>query len=277
MALRQLLPSAELYGYELSEVKRANRLESVADSLSDSDIVLTQQAPSDFGPLSTEILKKSLPKLHPLPMLTFTGFHPDCIYIVEGGKTYGSSMGPYNSAIAAACFSLGMTASETLSFYRSDIYECLNYFEEFEKARRYIDSEFKRCGLSSDDIFSDMEERVFMHTTNHPKGVFVSNVAKWIAVKIGLIPTTAKAPDLALDVLTLYPVWPVYPEIAARRGGEGSLLFKKSGSPDGASGTGVFLDLEAFVNSSFSAYTEFDPIVFSVPNVARIAEKLEGL
>lgn len=278
IALRQILPDAEIFAFEAREVLRAEKLVPAAATLARCDAVFTHHLPDDYGPLAISALKDRHRGLHRLPTNTFTGFHPDCIYLSHEGKQYGSPLGAYHSAIAAAAYSLTLDASATLRLFNAEVFRQLGYLDEFGKARSFLAHEFQQCGIDlGDDIWRWMERGAFMHTVNHPKGVMVAGIAKLLAVRLGLISAHAPIPDLAYDALSVNAIWPVYPGIAEVVGVSGSYLFKRQGGPDLVGGAGVFHSLPEFVALSFEMYARWPASVFTAPAVARVASVVRRL
>src|SRR4029079_11897437 len=69
------------------------------------------------------------PRIRLFPAILFTGFHPDCTYIFQDGKTIHSPIGPYSSSLIAACFLKNIAASEVPSWFNNDVYEAIGFFK----------------------------------------------------------------------------------------------------------------------------------------------------
>ena len=279
MALRQLNNEAEIFAFEAREVLRAKTVDETSQILSSCDAVFAHPLSEEYGPLGLDALTKTHVSAYRFPTGAFTGFHPDCIYISHERKHYASPLGPYNSAIAAAAFSLGLSVQTAVRLFNGDIFRRLGYFDEFVKACTFLEREFSLCGLKVNDVLPEwMARGSFMHTINHPKGIFVAGVGKLMATKLGLVANEAMSPELAMDVLSINAIWPVYPEIADAIGVRGgSYLFKRAGGPDLVQGLGVFMDLHLFVERSFALYAGYELAVFSVPSVTRIKTVLQSM
>lgn len=271
IGLQQLLPDDQVIAIEGAAARRENYLAQAAALLQDCPIVFSHHLAEDFGPLSTDALRHSHANFHMVPNVAFTGFHPDCIYINDGRRVYQSPMQDYHSAIAAAAFALGADARAALRLFNEDVYRRLGYFEEFAKARAFLGKTMTEAGYNISMEWSQWMARApFMHSINHPKGFVLASIAKLMAVKAVLIGYTQSFLDPAYDPLSLSPVWPLYPELAAARNLPGSRLFKLNGGPDFATGQGVFITLPEFVAGSYEAYATYPAEAFAVTAVEQV-------
>lgn len=276
IAMRQLREDAEVIAFEAVVPQRANKLGEASEKLLSCDVVFTHYLPETYKELATQEIKQRHKNVFLIPNVTFTGFHPDAVYISHSGIQVASPLAAYNSAIAAAAFSLGMDIDETEALYTAKIFAQLGYFDEFEKARTYLDRMFHTVGLVADQEWDSwVAQSPFMHTVNHPKPVVVGSVAKLCAVQAGLVSKGTKSPAPVYDTLAVFPIWPVYPDLGRHLGISGSFLFKPSGGPNIQTGQSMFLGLRQFLEGSFARYGTHQRVVFSVPSVKRVADILQ--
>ena len=90
-----------------------------------------------------------------------------------------------------------------------------------------------------------------MYSINHPRIACVRDVARCVLARAGIQAVYDDA--LPQDNLANGPIFPVYPEIGARLGVQGSLLFKLGGAYR-------FLRLADYVEASFRLYRDHDGI-----------------
>jgi hypothetical protein len=255
-SLQELLRDDEVFHFEAVDVLRTNRADTVANLLADCKIVFSHYLPPEYGPLSTDVLRRSHNGFRIMPNLVFTGFHPDCVYL--NGE---SPLAPYHSAIAAASFALGLNLERAIELYNYNVFNELGYFDEFRKASIFLSRHFSDTGL---DITAEwrtwMSSAPFMHTINHPKGFVMASMAKLLAIKAGLLAEPVAVQGTVPDPLAGdHARWPVYPEIAGMLGITGDYQFYKPNE-------GGVLGLEDFVDVSFSLYRNlpvdvFEPVV----------------
>jgi len=278
IGLQQLLQDDRILAIEAIAARREDALQQAAAALRDCDIVFSHHLADGFGMLSTDILRRTHRNVHLVPNVAFTGFHPDCVYLDDGKQVFHSPMNDYHSAIAAACFAIGVDVQTTVAQFHEQVFRRLGYFEEFSKARAYLGKVMAEARLNIAGEWPQWMVRApFMHSINHPKGFVLASIAKLVAAKAELMPYTQSFVEPVHDTLSINPVWPVYPELAAALNMPGSYLFKRSGAPDSATGQGVFIGLVSFVERSFTAYAAYPPEVFATSAVARVRRILEEI
>lgn len=277
-ALAHLLDDCEILAFEGSAVRNAGQFDRATQILAESDVILAHRLPAEFGPLSAPELLERHPNTVTIPNVSFTGFHPDCIYITCQGKQYASPVGVYNSAIVAASFALGLAEERVPRLFNSFIYQRLGYLDEFPRAERVLRQALADWGMDVAREWSQwMAQGPFMHTINHPRACLLASVAKVAAAKAGLVPVDAPIPKLSYDFLAQNTIWPVYPELARRIDVPGSLAFKRVGGPDLLKGHGVMLPLPKFIAGSYRMYADYPPEVFALDVVARVRRELEAV
>jgi hypothetical protein len=278
IGLQQLLQEHEVVAIEANAARRENCLRQAAAALHECDIVFAHHLAEDFGPISTDVLRPAHHNFHLMPNIVFTGFHPDCIYVTSGQQVFKSPMQDYHSAIAAAAFASGTDAATAVALFNERVYRKLGYFEEFAKARAYLGKIMAEARLNISMEWPQWMTRApFMHSINHPKGFALASIAKLMAAKANLLPYSQSFVEPVHDILSMDPIWPVYPELAAALNMPGSYLFKLNGGPDFATGRSMFIGLRQFVEASFSAYLRYPAEAFACPSVARVRQALQEI
>ncbi|WP_157096085.1 WcbI family polysaccharide biosynthesis putative acetyltransferase [Methylosinus sp. R-45379] len=274
-ALTFLSEDADVIILEAPAIQNRGALHAASLLLEDRDLIITQGLPDEYGPLATEALRTRFPNLVQVPVFTFTGFHPDCIYLVLEGKAYSSPLGPYNSAIVAAAFSLGMPIDRVPGLFNAFIFRKAGYFDEFAKATEYARLVMSQFDFDIEPDWPDwLAHAPFMHTINHPKAFALASIAKLAAVKAGLIPKSKPIPTLPYDTLSTSAVWPVYPELGRPIGVQGSYIFKQPENYKEEMGHGVMMSLARFISGSYNFYGTYPREVFELDAVVRMRSVL---
>lgn len=277
-SLRLLAPNAHIEAHELIVLKRKDALGDFYARLSKFDLVIAHPIRPGYDPISDVSVRDKARQMIPVPLITFSGFHPDAIYIYHAGRELASPVGPYHSALTAASFLLGLSTSQTLRLFNSYVFQRFGYFAEFHIAHATLIENGHNVGLDLKPLLDRwLSDPVpFMHTSNHPKIFALASIARIVAEKAGLIPPGSGDRIPETDYLFNFTVWPVYPEIARRAGVQGSLEFKRSQSLVVA-GQSATLDLDQFVSESFSIYNHVPEGGLRSPYLTEYAQKLREL
>lgn len=207
-------------------------------------------------------------KVWRVPTISFNAYHPDICYLLDSGSSLKGPLGDYHSLIAYAAFACGLTEARALALYRESIYGSLGYFERWDHARKALLDTFTDHGFDIAAKFVDWSRNgPFMYSFNHPRVHCVRDIAVAILARAGLAPVYWDA--LPQDNLANGPIFPVYPEIAARLGVGGSYLFKMGGKYQ-------FIGLEEFVSESYRIYRDH-PRIGIRPEFARILDEAMGV
>lgn len=181
-----------------------------------------------------------------VPHIMFHGYHPDLCYLAETGPLSKGPLGHYHSMIAYAAFRRGINASAAVALFREDVYAALGYFDAWDSARSTLLDDYRRYGFALEDTFARWSAAgPFMHTINHPKIQCLRDLATLILRRAGR--DGARTPIVPHDNLAHGPIFPVYPEVGARIGVNGSYLFKPGGGYR-------LITLEQFVAACFRVY-----------------------
>lgn len=185
------------------------------------------------------------------PQIWFNAFHPDSVYIAEGGTFIDGPVGQYHSLLAFWAWQRGLTAERTVELFTGPVFEQLGYFEYEPVAARAQFVEAEGAGFPLDGLLARWRRvGCFMHTLNHPRLFVIADLARALAVRAGIEIVNERPEDYLDDPFLQSTVWPVYPEIGERLGVPGSYAFK----PPGASLMIPPMGLEEFVTRSFAAY-----------------------
>jgi hypothetical protein len=192
-----------------------------------------------------------------VPHVMFHGYHPDLCYLAESGPLAKGPLAHYHSTIAYAAFRRGLDVPATVALFREDVYAALGYFDAWDAARNTLLEGYRQCGFALEDTFVRWSGAgPFMHTINHPKIQCLRDLASMILRRAGR--DGARTTIVPHDNLANGPIFPVYPEVGARTGVQGSYLFKPGGQYR-------LMTLEQYVTACFQIYHEHPAEVPSVP------------
>jgi hypothetical protein len=203
-----------------------------------------------------------------LPPLFFPGYHPDEAVLVVDRKPINGCLGVWHSLIAFSGFRRGLSIANTAALYRKETYDALDYMGWWSRWRTFLLNEFAEHGFDISAEFNRWSRgRAFMYNGNHPRVECLFDIAGLILAKSGHAPQRPNCfPD---DHLGLDSCFPVYPEIAAGLGFEGSYLFKPAGYR--------CLDLETFIEKQFAIYETYGAEQITVEKGRRhVLERLEN-
>ncbi|MEA1830813.1 WcbI family polysaccharide biosynthesis putative acetyltransferase [Methylobacterium durans] len=263
-AMRLLAPASPVRFIQMAWLKREHgHLDNLARTLSDYDHVFAQHFPDGLIPGGdVYALRAREPRLVMFPTIVFNAFHPDTVYAgnlahLSALKLAPSPMGHYHSAIALMGHRLGLSAPETLTLFREEVFDRLGYLQAWDSSVRDLLASAAQIGFPLDrEIGRWARGGNFMHVINHPKGTVIDDIARRLLTERGLRPEPVSSVDYLGDELARDVVWPVYPEIAETFGFTGSYLFKRK--PRGAAFPALY-DLATFLSESFALYDAQTP------------------
>jgi hypothetical protein len=191
-----------------------------------------------------------LPPHAEMPCFSFTGYHPDCCYVMADGENITDGLvGPYHSMIALAGYKERIDPSATARFFTNRIYEQAGYYRHWEAQRDEMIKRFARFGYDIGGIFRKASRgRSFMHTIDHPDIVLMTELAKVILRRFDR-PYHEEAP-LPVDVLANVS-WPVYPEIGEQFGVAGDYRFRPLDRY-------ITLNLNEYLEAAFASFGRWD-------------------
>ncbi|MEO5670185.1 MAG: GSCFA domain-containing protein [Ramlibacter sp.] len=229
-------------------------------ALEEADVVFVQM----IGRL-TDIIREHHPahadKVRWFPPINYTAFHPDCVYVqLKGAGNLQGRMGDYHSAIAFWAWRNGWTWREALTLFNPQVYELLDFHSHEEVSSKVLVEYGQQCGLAMAPLLQQWRSRgIFMHTINHPRLAALADLTAELLRREGVEPI-GPVDAILEDTLARFPIWPVYPPVAARLGSsDGSYLFKIDRSHCSPAQPVIMLSLEEFVRDSFKVYDSHGP------------------
>jgi hypothetical protein len=269
-ALSAMLPDDEViavpyHGFEPPEL---------AELLPDADVWVSSYHPTEARPILDRLGSRA--ELVSVPLLLFTGFHPDIVHLMlPDGRELESAAGGYSSAIVAWGWMQGRSSDEILARFRPETFAALGYtasaWAGAVRLARYV---FDEADADFDAWFLPLVARggMFMLTDNHPRIDALVQLARQVATRLG-------APRALVDyewetvipdgLLATSTVWPLYPYIADNLDAPGAYVWRCV--------NGELIDLETFVTRSLALYQQVDPASVTVSrfqNDRRVAAAL---
>jgi hypothetical protein len=271
-SLAALVPSAEVVviareAAKAAELARPDLPDRWSGLLRGFDIVFIQDAVLRWGPVPHDALAAQGVRVSHIPVIGFEGLHPDCVHLHDAaGMRFGGAIRGYNSALSFACFLEGIDPERAERLFNSYVFASLGYFDLHGLQLATMREKWDALGFDLPAALAEAPP-VFMLTVNHPVVGLLFALARQALRRVGLPMVSAAPPE---DHLAQGPIWPVYPEIAARLGVPGGLRFR--------AGRRVQLDLPDFVRGSYAAYAARDGIraIAAPPAVIRARNLLRA-
>jgi hypothetical protein len=231
----------------------------LAPMLAQSELVFVQLL-GDVSRLIQDRYPAHAHKVRMFPPLNFPAFHPDCVYVKDGeGRHFQGPMGDYHSSLVFWAWSQGWKPLEAITLFRDEVYSVLGFHQYDETARKVLLDFGQLAGIRLDDLVDRwMRGGHWMHTVNHPHVHALADLTAAMLAREGIKPMREMAAFVP-DALTRFPVWPVYPPIAARLGGAGSYSFKIDDVYGTSAQPLLALSLEQLVNASYACYDAAGP------------------
>lgn len=244
-----------------------NGTRKIDDILAGCDFLFTQNSILDSVP------PEFSHKVFYFPSIAFSAFHPDMTYLRgrrKGGnvETVESLMVIYHSSIAVFGYLHGIPVDQILGFYNPYVFSRLGYIDGWDESRKLLMDEGLKAGMPLNFMFQKWEKLgCFMYSFNHPSLAVISDVAIALLKKAKIPVKNYNCSQFIQDPLRAMPVWPVYPQIAARFGLDGDYAFKRA-EPHGV------VDLRTFVENSYANYDNYErdslePLNFSIDDFNR--------
>lgn len=152
------------------------------------------------------------PQLIRIPMISFSGFHPDIVY-ARKKSTNELTLPHYNSAIAVWAYKNRLEISAAEKLFNKKTFAELGYLDHWAPSIDELRLEFKNSDLEFGEFFLPMRrEGLFMYSLNHPKVMALVRLAKLTAQKMG---AGKEVLDKYIDINEGLNevIWPIYPEI----------------------------------------------------------------
>jgi GSCFA family/Polysaccharide biosynthesis enzyme WcbI len=244
----------------VTEIQNGTR--SILELLNTYDFVFAQKFIADSVPLDLTH------KVFYFPSIAFSAFHPDITYLrgkKRGGtvETVESLMVSYHSAIAVFGYLHKLSVDQILGFYNPFVFAQLGYIDALDESRKLLLEEGVNTDTPLNELLSSWSQRgCFMYSFNHPELKVIADIAISLMKKAKITIVNHNVSQFLSDPLKAMPVWPIYPEIAARYGMKGDYAFKRH-DPHGV------IDLRIFVESSYANYANYEretlePLSFNV-------------
>jgi GSCFA family/Polysaccharide biosynthesis enzyme WcbI len=263
--LQAMNPSLKVDFCMITEIQTGSR--NILDLLNLYDLIFAQKFVSELIPMEFNS------KVLYFPSIGFAAFHPDITYLrgkkIDGEvETVTSLMVIYHSAIAIFGYLHRLSVEKILEFYNPYVYARLGYFDSWNSSRDLLLKECADAEMPMASSFSKWAKRgCFMYSINHPEMYVVSDLATALLKKADIPVVNRNGWQFLPDPLRAMPVWPVYPEIAARYELSGDYAFKRHDPYS-------VIDIRTFVEDCYANYAKYDratlePLSFSVDDFNR--------
>lgn len=230
--------------------------------LKNFDVVMSQPfAAGHLDNIDSNVLRNEIPNLIMFPVIEFTAFHPDCIYVIrectDGSRpAIQSALGDYSSALTVLGYRAGLSVDETQRLFSEPVYRLLGYTDFWPQSEEALLRGGRELNFPLDKLYRRWLRRgCFMLSINHPRMFATGDIALELLRRAGAPAEYAPVEEYLIDEAMLGPIWPVYPEIGSSLSVPGSYLFKgwSINIPDGQS---PFMRLKEFIARSYRLYAE---------------------
>jgi hypothetical protein len=241
----------------------------VADEIEEFDFIVSQPLQGNaWGDLQTELLRKRRSDIIMMPSILFTGLQPDLLHIpAERWTGPKHTFLEFHSALILAAFIMGVREERVIDLFNTYIFSTLGYFDEYDVAKQFLLDDAASHDFELHEEMEDWERRgMFVFTPNHPDVQVLWSIAKRLAQKMNIpISTDASPPAGSFRE----NVWPLYPDLAKRRGLVGSLMFQPPKQPS--------VHLREMIATDYAAYSATDFSTMVIPRAAEITETLRKI
>ncbi len=277
-AVRQLLPEAEVKSWHVG-VHPKDSDDDLLVKLRGFDAVISQISDWDthVALRITRLRDMRLPVIY-LPVLVFSGFHPDCTYLRGPSGLIAGLGSDYHSTIVAAAFVLGVSEKRVPELFNSYIFAELGYFEVFEVAKEALISNFEKEGFNLRPYFDCWLKVVgkFMYTINHPHIFALATLSTLVLKMAGYIDASVLTPTGIDDYLSTHTIWPLYPSLAKRLNilGETTFMRQEYGL---AVDQSRLMTLQEYTSGIYRLYENLPAQYLRTVDVIKVCERLELL
>jgi tetratricopeptide (TPR) repeat protein len=243
--LRRLLPQAEVTTTVVASQTRRSEAEHLLEGCAGADLVVAQGFRDPDHPLGRAPLDGLGDRHVAIPLIAFTGFHPDVFIAPQ--RDAAPLFQRHQSRLIAAAFLRGVPEAEVAALFNGYVFAALGYFEEFDRAERYLLASCPDLDLSR--LMPGWRDQVFVHMPKHPVIRVLHDVAAEVCRMSGFEPADAGPGP---DHQALNMIWPVYPELARRLNVGGSMVFRPGkGAPP--------MDLDGLIAHFYAHYRRRAP------------------
>ncbi len=200
----------------------------LASLIEASDLIFVQNI-GEILILIKQQFPESFYKVRRFPSINFFAYHPDLVYVSSNKQSamIKGVTGEYQSAIALGGWLAGLSAKETISLFREDVFEALGYYSYWDYSKKLLMAASYRCDFDVANLFDKWcDQGCWLYSINHPKQLVLADVARRLLTN-EQIDTLPGAEHFVVDSLAKGPVWPVYPEIGKQLGISGHYYFKR--------------------------------------------------
>jgi len=270
-ALSAMLPDDEVIAVPYLGVEPPE----LVDLLPGAQVWVSSMHPSEARPVLDRL--GSPAQLVSIPLLLFTGFHPDIVHLADpAGGEVESAVGGYSSAVVGWGWRQGWDAERIIDRFTPATFAALGYLSAWEGGVRLARYVFDEAVCDFEGWFLPLvaRNRVFMLTDNHPTIEALVQLARIVGRQVGADPAAVAYPwELVIPdgLLATSAVWPVYPGISDSQDRPGVFVWR---CPDGE-----LIDLETFVVRSLALLATHDPAEVTTSRFAndeRLAATLGG-
>lgn len=249
-ALRLLKPGIKLERYVITHEGKSLVSDLKGLCNQDFDVAIVHESVPVSLADKSGIIEQLAPRVLKIPSLSFSAFHPDIVYAFHHNQVVKNGLNSdWNSRIILLSYLEGFSQQDTLSLFNSTVFDSMGYFTAWSSCASDLADSFARCQLDfSRWIRRVQRQGVFMYGINHPDQFALSEMAVQIAERIDNQPleVVADLHKLTKDYLA-HIVWPVYPEIAANLGLDGSYHWRVGDD---------FANLEQFVEKCYWSWNK---------------------
>lgn len=211
--LRQLV-DAEVVSF-WAQPSRHAEAEAFRAHLDAYDVVCAH--PFAEGAFALDALRRNANAVVVLPVLNFSGFHPDSV-VIDGVR---GAMGYMHSALVVSGYLLDLPPRRVLRLFNRFVYDSLGYFERFDAEKRRVLTLADGLGFDLRAAFAGWP-RPFAYDLQHPLFEVSRSVAELLPSRLGLVAKPVDWDDPAIraaaDQTRYNVIWPLYPEVAMHLG-----------------------------------------------------------
>ncbi|GAA5118115.1 GSCFA domain-containing protein [Luteolibacter yonseiensis] len=251
----RMVPGATFRHHETSSLN-----EDFGKILAKADVAFVQ--PNIYDRLPANAFGKT--RIIRFPRCSFSGFHPDIMYLHYDGRRC-ISHASHHSALIFGAWWHGLDQEQTAGLFNGETFERLRFPRHFEASKKGLLDEWALCGLNGEKEFERWMglPEPFMLTMNHPTLEVMIDAAKATLLHNGFKIAENFSPPYhhLLDFATM----PVYPDIASRYGQTGSIHFISNK----VEGVRQSYDIQTFIAKCFDLYGKKAREKFSAEKVTQ--------
>jgi hypothetical protein len=218
--------------------------------LQSCDLIVSHPHLLEFQPLANSLNPKADRII--IPGLVFSGLHPDIAILPRFNGVFSSSQ---TSLIAVGACARGLGVYESLKLYNETTYAQLGYFDHYEKQKHSVISNFRKYDIDLVHDFPIWESQGdFFYFPIHARVFVLADILRRALLGRyinGRVHSATANLSLTLPDHLGGQTWPIYPELAARRGFAGSLIWR------GLQGYAE-MSLVDFVSSTFQSLSTME-------------------